>query len=57
MSNKDREIQVKNLRDAVQAIHKVMNPDDPEDILRIAHNNCLNKLVDLTSVNREIREI
>lgn len=51
MANHKNDSQESDLRTAIQAIHKVMDPDNPVDPMRIAHDHCLRKLVALKDTN------
>lgn len=53
MENQQNDTQEADLRAAIQAIHKVMNPNNPADPLRIAHDCCLRELVALNGDNME----
>lgn len=53
LENQKNDTQEADLRAAYQAIHKVMNPDDPADPMRIAHDHCLRELVALKDDNME----
>lgn len=53
MQNNDVE-RIEKFKVAIQSIHKVMNPDDKNDPVRIAYHKCLEQLIVLEGVNLEV---